>query len=88
MANTEYAKVGAAWIDGDTGRISLKLGNGMYITLFPNDMKKSEKEPDYRASMKAADAAQIGVEEPAYSKDGGNAGNGNSSAPAKRGGAF
>lgn len=67
----DFTKVGAAWVDREKGRVSIKLNNGMYITLFKVQEKKSDSSPDFTASMKTEEADQLGIE--AYQPSGGSA---------------
>lgn len=61
--NTDYPKVGAVWPHKSIeGGLSIKLSNGVYITLLPNKFKdEGENRPHYNATIAKADAILMGL---------------------------
>lgn len=57
-----YTKIGAAW-EKEPGKISVKLNNGKWFTMFENTRKSSDKSPDWNLSMKSEDAQEMGLED-------------------------
>ena len=57
----EYTKIGAAWEKDD--KISVKLNNGKWFTMFRNEKKTSEKSPDFNCSMLLEEAKAMGIED-------------------------
>lgn len=61
----EFTNIGAGWIkkeEGKPARISVKLENGVFLTIFKNTKKvEGSNQPDYNLTMKKEDAEAMGL---------------------------
>lgn len=68
----EFTNVGAGWWkkeEGKVGRYSVKLENGMYMSIFKNTKKEKDNQPDINLTMTAEDAEKIGCMKKSYKKE-------------------
>lgn len=61
----EFTNIGAGWIkkeEGKAARISVKLENGLFLTVFRNTKKEEgSNQPDYNLTMNVEDAKAMGL---------------------------
>lgn len=61
----KFVEVGAGWRKEEEGkkkRMSAKLNNGMFLTMWPNDRKEEgSNQPDYKLTMDFESAEKLGL---------------------------
>lgn len=67
--DSKYTYVGSAW--KDNGRISVRLNNGMRLSLFDNKYKDpaNDNSPHYKVSAPNEIAKELGIEPAANSEE-------------------